>query len=218
MHIEFLIEDISTKTFLENIIEQIIDRNITWDIHSYKGIGRIPKNLKGTIDPKKRILLDRLPKLLAGYGKTFSGYPDDYKAIVIIITDLDDRNLKNYLLELNTVLNNCKHQPNTRFCIAIEESESWFLGDISAIKKAYPRSKQRVFSSYTNDSICGTWEKLADAIYPGGSLALKNQGWQFVGKTKSDWAEKITPFMDINKNNSKSFCHFRDTLKAITPV
>jgi len=38
-------------------------------VRAYKGIGRLPKNLKGTSDPSKRILLDQLPKLLRGYGK-----------------------------------------------------------------------------------------------------------------------------------------------------
>ncbi len=35
-----------------------------------QGIGRIPKNLNAGGDPAKRILLDQLPKLLGGYGKT----------------------------------------------------------------------------------------------------------------------------------------------------
>ncbi len=215
MHIEFLVEDLSTQILLENLVDKIIKNNHTWKIHSYKGIGRIPKNMRGIIDPKKRILLDRLPKLLNGYGKTFFGYSDDYQAVVIIVTDLDKRNLKEYLLELHDVLNNCSHKPDAEFCIAIEESEAWLLGDIGAIKKAYKRAKQRILSAYVNDSICGTWEKLADAIYLGGALELKKGGWQSVGKIKSEWAEKITPFMDINKNKSDSFCYFRDTLKSI---
>jgi len=215
MHIEFLVEDLSTRKLLESLADTIINADCTWTIHSYKGIGRIPKNLRGVTDPIKRILLDQLPRLLNGYGKTFSDYPAEYEAVIVIVTDLDKRSLKEYLQELHAVLYNCSHRPNAHFCIAVEESEAWLLGDIGAIKKAYPRAKNRVLATYVNDSICGTWEKLADAIYPGGSLELKKCGWQFVGKIKSEWAEQITPFMEINHNKSNSFCHFRDTVENI---
>ncbi len=73
MHFEVLVEDASGKIALENIMEKILGPNCqdhTFRIISYKGIGHIPKNIKGTIDPKKRILLDRLPRLLRGYGKS----------------------------------------------------------------------------------------------------------------------------------------------------
>ena len=68
---------------------------------------------------------------------------------------------------------------------------------------------------YQNDSICDTWELLADAIYPGGSKKLKEEGWQAVGKKKLEWAERITPNMDINNNKSPSFCYFRDKLRKL---
>lgn len=32
------------------------------------------------------------------------------------------------------------------------------------------------------------------------------------GQIKREWAEKIAPFMDINKNTSPSFVKFRDGL------
>jgi len=60
-------------------------------------------------------------------------------------------------------------------------------GIIQAIKKAYPNAKDAVLNSYDNDAICGTWEKLADAVYKGGSLALAPKGWQVVGSEKSRW-------------------------------
>jgi hypothetical protein len=67
-------------------------------------------------------------------------------------------------------------------------------------------------STYINDSICGTWEKLADAIYPGGSAALSNKGWQTIGTEKSVWAEKITPHMDVSNNVSPSFSYLRSKI------
>ncbi|GHT50265.1 hypothetical protein FACS1894102_5660 [Spirochaetia bacterium] len=59
MHFEILVEDSSGKELLDIIVPKIIDISIhTYKIIKYKGCGRIPKDLKTTQDPQKRILLD----------------------------------------------------------------------------------------------------------------------------------------------------------------
>ena len=215
MHFEILVEDKSGKKSLDILVPKIIGDEHTFRVITYKGIGRIPRNLRGSTDPNKRILLDRLPKLLRGYGKTHASYPSDYPAAVILVCDLDNKHLDTFLEELNTILETCNPQPETRFCIAIEEGEAWFLGDIPAVKKAYPRAKTAILNNYVNDSICGTWERLADAIFPGGSQKLSVQGWRRVGAEKSAWSIKITPHMDVENNKSQSFCFFNQTLKEL---
>jgi hypothetical protein len=214
MHFEILVEDQSGKKALDIIVPKIIGENHTFRVIDYKGIGRIPKNLKSGGDANKRILLANLPKALAGYGKS---WPPGYAA-VIVVCDLDDKCLKSFRSELFDLLNTCNPRPETRFCIAIEEGEAWFLGDISAIKKAYPKAKSSVLSSYVNDSICGTWEQLADSIYKGGSQRLSCQGWQAIGAEKSVWAENITPHMDFDNNASPSFNYFLKKLKKLAEV
>ncbi len=216
MHFDILVEDISGKTALEIIVPKIISAEHTFKIHSYKGIGRIPTDLKSASDPKKRILLDQLPKIVQGYGQTFSQSPPDYPAVLIVICDLDNRCLSTFRRELLDLVDKCNPKPKTQFCIAIEEGEAWYLGDFAAIKKAYPKAKQKVLDSYTNDSICGTWEKLADAVYSGGSKELSKLRWQGVGKEKSNWAKKIPPHMDVDNNLSPSFGYFRDKLRGLT--
>jgi hypothetical protein len=216
MHFDILVEDISGKTALEIIVPKIISAEHTFIIHPYKGIGRIPTDLKSASDPKKRILLDQLPRLVQGYGQTFSQYPPDCPAVLIVICDLDNRCLSTFRRELLDIVNKCNLPPKTQFCIAIEEGEAWYLGDFAAIKKAYPKAKQKVLDSYTNDSICGTWEKLADAVYSGGSKELSKLRWQGVGKEKSNWAKKIPPHMDVDNNLSPSFGYFRDKLRGLT--
>ncbi len=218
MHFEILVEDISSKTALEILIPKIIEDSNTFDIHPYKGIGRIPQGLKASSDPKRRILLDQLPRLIQGYGNTFTSYPPSYPAVLIIICDLDDRCLSNFRKELLDCVDKCVVKPDTHFCIAIEEVESWYLGDISAIQSAYPNAKVAILNSYVNDSICDTWEKLADAIFSGGSQCLAKLGWQAVGKEKMAWASNITPHMDIDNNQSPSFCYFRDKLRSLSSV
>lgn len=218
MHFEILVEDRSGKKMLDILVPKIVGSSNTFKVHSYKGVGRIPRNMKDAGDARRRILLDNLPRLLKGYGKTFSNYPTDCPAVVILVCDLDDKCLKAFREQLFEILNQCHPRPDTRFCIAIEEGEAWFLGDLGAIRQAYPLAKNNVLNAYVNDSICGTWETLADAVYKGGALALSEKGWQAVGAEKSIWAEKISPWMEIMNNASPSFCYFRDTLKKLIGV
>jgi hypothetical protein len=218
MHFEVLVEDQSGKKALDILVPKIIGSEHTFNIHSYKGIGRIPKNLGANGDASKRILLDQLPRLLRGYGCTFSNYPQGYSAAVILVCDLDSKCLEDFRGELSAILDSCMPKPETKFCIAIEEGEAWFLGDLTAIKLAYPRARDAVLTGYINDSICGTWERLADAVYPGGATALAAKGWQAIGAEKSMWAERISPHMEIGQNSSPSFLYFRDKLQELAGV
>ena len=213
MHFEVLVEDLSGKTMLETLIPKIVGEDHTFRVIAYKGIGHVPKNMKTTSDARNRALLNQLPRLLQGYGKT---YPKGrYSAAVILVCDLDDKCLKAFREELYTILQNCRSKPITRFCIAIEEGEAWFLGDIAAVKAAFPKANGAVLSKYEPDSICGTWECLADAVYDGGVAALQSKGGQAVGKEKSIWAETISPYMDVDQNRSPSFVHFREKLREL---
>jgi len=216
MHLEIMIEDQSGKEALEILLPQILlDNNVTFNVVSYKGVGHIPRNLDAKHDASKRVLLNNLPRLIRGLGKTFAGYGEEYPAALIIVCDLDDRNLKDFLEELNAVLDECDPKPPTRFCLAIEEGEAWLLGDIPAITSSYPRANLAILNKYVNDSICGTWEVLADALYSGGHTKLKQKGWQSVGAEKSKWARLICPQMDVNRNDSPSFNSFVEDIRNL---
>ena len=90
------------------------------------------------------------------------------------------------------------------------------LGDRQALREAFPSLKEAVLESYTQDSICGTWERLADAVYKGGSQALARLNWHDRGREKCIWAEKIGPHMDIKSNLSPSFNYFVRKVKELT--
>ncbi len=214
MHFEILVEDKSGKITLESILKKILnseEQDHTYKIISYKGIGRIPKDLKGKTDPQKRILLNQLPRLLRGYGKSFQNHP----SVVVVVVDLDNKDCLKFKQEMIGILNACNPRPMTRFRIAVEEGEAWLLGDLSAVKAAYPRAKESILKDYTQDSICGTWEKLADAIYPGGSQKLKQLRWPHIGQAKCEWAQKISPHLDVERNQSRSFQTFRDGIRKL---
>jgi hypothetical protein len=165
MHFEILVEDSSGRLLLDSLLPKILGKfgnPHTWKTHPYKGIGRIPKDLRGKTDPAKRILLDRLPAVLAGYGKSLRSMD----SAVVVVVDLDDRSCVGFKQELLQTLKLCHPMPRVLFRIAIEEVEAWLLGDRNAILKEFPRAKAHVLDSYIQDSVCGTWEKLADGTRP----------------------------------------------------
>ena len=209
MHFEFLTEDQSSRIAMDVLIPKLLSDKITYRIHSYKGIGRIPKGLRPKSDASKRILLDQLPKILRGYGR------NPYCGNIVIVCDLDDNDKQQFLSELHGILGVCDPKPSTLFCLAIEEFEAWYLGDLNAIRTAYPQAKNTVLNSYINDSICGTWELLADAVYKGDHLLLLKKGWQAVGEQKSIWAKTISPFMIVENNISPSFMEMCSQLRSV---
>ncbi|MDR3172863.1 MAG: DUF4276 family protein [Treponema sp.] len=215
MHFEILVEDVSGKELLEIIVPQIIDvESHTYNIIAYKGCGRIPPNLKTVQDPSKRILLEQLPRLLGGYGRTYN--KPGYNAVVIVVVDGDNRNCKEFKQELNNVLDSCKQRPNAFFRIAVEEIEAWLLGDRQALCRAYPRYNEQLYAAYKQDSIIGTWEKLADIILPGGSMGLKKAAYFEIGRQKSEWAKNIGKNMNIRNNASPRFNCFRRKLEELS--
>ena len=214
MHFEILVEDKSGEKLLGILVPKIIGNTHTFRIHSYKGIGRIPENMKSSADACKRILLDRLPAILNGYGKTQkSQKKNGFQSVVFVVCDLDRKCLKEFRQELLSILDKCKDKPEAYFCIAIEEGEAWLLGDISAVIKAYPDADKAVLKKYKNDSVCGTWETLADAVYPGGRGKLCSKEYWEIGLEKTKWAEKIAPYINISANLSPSFQYFCNKLK-----
>ncbi len=166
MHIEILVEDSSGAKLVEVLLPKLVGGKgapHSWRVHAYKGIGRVPKNLGAGADPAKRILLDQLPRLLQGYGRT-----PGIDAVVVVLLDTDKWHCVDFLRELNALAARCRPAPlNILFRLAIEEVEAWYLGDRLALRKAFPRAKQDVLSRYVQDSACDTWELLADAVHPG---------------------------------------------------
>ena len=217
MHFEVLSEDPSGSIALGYILEKILGANYTehsWRMHPFRGKGRLPNNLYEAPSPKNQQLLNNLPSLLRGLGKSL----DESTSVVVVVVDLDDDDCLKFKQDLLDVLNTCNPRPRTLFRIAIEESESWLLGDRPAIKAAYPNARDAVLNDYAQDSICGTWEVLADAVHQGGAARLRQLGFPADGEAKCDWARNIAPHIDIEINQSKSFQVFRDGIRSLAGI
>ena len=83
---------------------------------------------------------------------------------------------------------------------------------------AYPAAKRRLPDTYIQDAVCGTWERLADIVHPGGARAIQKAGWLTAGDAKHEWASKIGPLMDPDRNLSPSFGKLRDGLRRLAQV
>ena len=201
MHFRVLVEDQSGEIAVGHILKKILGGNgsvHSWRIHRYKGISHLLKDL---------------PSTLQAFGNSL----DDSSAVVVVV-DSDDRDCIKFKQDLLNVLNACNPRPSTLFRIAIEEGEAWLLGDRAAVKSAYPNATDEVLNRYVQDSICGTWEVLADAIHPSGASQLKALGYPIAGIAKCDWARNIAPHMDVDKNKSKSFQVFRDGVRKLAGI
>lgn len=219
MHFEFLVEGQAELTALSILMNRVLGdyaQPHTWKIHKHRGIGRIPDNPGAKPNKHDQTLLHNLPSKLRAYGD--EGRDD---VVVVVLVDLDDRpDCVSFKSELVDLLNYCPQQPKALFRIAIEELEAWFLGDQQAIRQAYPDPRQPILDAYVQDSQCGTWEKLAEAIFLGGLSALGQHGKRSVRilEQKRIWAKEICPLLDVQGNHSPSFQAFRDGVRGMAAV
>ena len=205
MHFQFLIEDQSSAVLVKILMQKIasIHSGVTFDCKAFKGIGVIPKRSTAR-DIKTGKLLNDLPSYLRGLSKSLQ-YT---QSAIIVVLDNDERDPAAFLNELNQLAKQNDIKADYAFCIAVEEMEAWLLGDRQALAEAYPSARLSKMQAYVQDSICGTWELLADVVYPGGSEKLKKNSYVEIGKCKCEWADRIGSHMDIGRNKSPSFKYF----------
>ena len=211
MHIEVLVEDSSGAALMGHLMPKLLGEAVeqhTWRVHDFKGVGRIPKNLTAKSDARIKTLLDKLPRMLEGYGK--SGYE-----AVLVLVDTDRHDAVAFRRDLHKMLKQCPNAPKTAFGLATEEVEAWYFGDRVALLEAYPRADKKVLNNYQQDSVCGTWEMLADALVKGGAATLKKQGFYKTGAFKHECANSIGPLMDVGRNQSPSFDNTRLRLSEL---
>ena len=204
MRIHILVEGSSEKALLELWLPRFLPNGHTFKIIPHRGKGKIPGDPAANPDPRRQGILDQLPAKLRAYGKKLR--PETDRMLVLVDVDRDKcRDLKNRLVSL---LNYCNPPPTVLFRIAIEETEAFYLGDRTAIRKAFPRSRLQRMDSYVQDSICGTWELFRDVIGE-------------IGENKVAWAKAIGPHLTTEwrgaqANASRSFRHLCTGLLRLT--
>jgi hypothetical protein len=200
MHIDFLVEEASAEAALQNLLPRMLGPDVTFSISPHEG---------------KADLLAKLPGRLRGYRKWI---PEHHYIVVLVDTDADDcRELEGRLemIAREAGFPTAAAASGRRFRVlnrlAIEELEAWFLGDITAVCKAYPRTPATVArrAAFRDpDHVAGgTWQAL--------QRVLQRAGYYPTGIPKIEAARAISAHMVPERNRSKSFQVFRSGLAEL---
>lgn len=174
-------------------------------VYPHQGRGQLPRQGQKP-DPKRRGLLDQLPAKL----KAFSQSMDPGQEGVLVIVDTDNDTPAQLLDQLKAVVGALEKKTNVQFGLATEELEAFYLGDLKALKSAYPRHDRAKLKDYVPDSVCGTWELFGQVIGDGGG-------------NKVAWAQAMGPLLTTNSANSRSpsfrtLCSQMKDMVAAVPV
>lgn len=208
MFIEVLTEGASDAPVVHEVLTRHfgLNEHVDFRIHAHRGRGKLPANPLAQPDPKHRGLFDQLPAKLRGFGK----YMDD-DFLVLVLADVDNDDCVHLLAELSTMLAKLPSKPpRVLFRLAIEETESWFLADTTAIRQAYPRAKLTSIQNIVPDARVGAWEKLA------GCLNRKPD--TVTGSDKYKWAKAIAPHLNLLTPFSPSLGKLISGLSRELPV
>lgn len=177
--VHIFVEEPSAKNVLEVILPQILPGNVYFQIYPHQGKQDLEKALNSTV-----------PSISKTHG-----------ARILVMRDQDNEDCKDVKKKIIELLRGSSAPTLVR--IVCHELESWFLGDLIAVSKAYPRFKPDSVSSRANfrdvDEIINANEQLL-SIIP-----------EYSGRTrlpKIEVSESIAPFMNLTSNNSKSFNNF----------
>jgi hypothetical protein len=206
LNIEFLVEEPSAEAALNYLVPKILGDRVTHRIHPHQG---------------KKDLLKSLPGRMKGYRRWL---PPTDRIVVLIDGDADDcRELKAQLDLLAESAGfsiggrsgrrqgSCAAQCLVLNRIAIDELEAWFLGDVEAVRKAYPRVPSGLGEKrgYRNPDVANS--KASERL----ERVLQEVGEFREGLRKIEVARRIAAHMDPGRNRSPSFQVFRDGLLAI---
>lgn len=196
-HLEVLVEEPSSAAALQLLIPRIRD-DLSFKLYEFQGC---------------RDLLAKLPERFRGFSRYL---PTDWRVVVLI-----DRDRKDCLALKQQILGMARKAglrtaPRGRDAaqllvrIAIEELESWFIGDAAAVRAAYagvPKDLEKKAAFRDPDALVNTWEHLEQLLQRAGHFKA--------GLQKIRCAREIAAHMNPEINRSRSFQVFRDGLRAL---
>jgi hypothetical protein len=199
-HIELLVEEPSMEAAMRELLPRLLG-GVSFKVYAHQC---------------KEELLARLPDRLRGYKRWL---PETWRIVVLVDRDDDDcRELKNRMEQIadhaglisRSIANGSLYSIVNR--LAIEELESWYFGDWSAVSAAYPRASRDVShrAQFRDpDAIRGgTWEAF--------ERVMQRIGYFKGGLRKIEAARSIAEHWDPIRNQSASFCAFRDVMLEMT--
>lgn len=196
MTIYVLAEGPSERAFLDKWIERL-GLNHRVSIHPHQGKGTLPRDLVVAPPAHKRGLLDQLPAKLRAFSASLE--PSTDSVVVLVDSDSDDAlELKRQII---AVARDCCPAVNVSVCVAQEETEAFYLGDLAALQIAYPQCDMEKARRYAPDSICGTWELFGEIVDDDGG-------------NKVAWGTKMGQYLTVLHGRSRS-PSFNDMLAGL---
>ncbi|NEP59479.1 MAG: DUF4276 family protein [Symploca sp. SIO2G7] len=179
----FLLEELSMKIVLEKILPKLIPEEVSYICISHQG---------------KQDLAKSIPKKI----RAFQFKPATKFVIVHDQDSHDCKTLKAELLEI------CQKAGKSDVLIRIicHELESWFLGDLAAVEKAYALTPQSL-SKNQNKRKFRDPDRLNSA-----KQELKNLVSEYYEGTHS---KDIAPYLSLADNKSHSFKVFLDGIRKL---
>lgn len=176
----FLTEEQSMGECLKVVLPQLWPgsrEGLDWQVLSFRGKGHLKKSI---------------PKRIKRWGDY--GNPH-----FIILQDNDNGNCVAIKQKLYNIA--CLHGKPFHVRIVCQELESWLLGDLEAVRRAYPQVEIQAKAQFRNP------DKLGNASQELGRLINI--------QAKIQRAKNISQHFNLTKNKSKSFNVFIRTLKQL---
>jgi hypothetical protein len=179
-------EEPSAKKVFDIILPKLLPENVSYRVYPHQGKQDLERALKNSVP-------------------TISKIPGS-KIIITRDQDSSDCKLvKKYIKEKIEL--NCSCEFKIR--IVCRELESWYLGDLHAIKEAYPRFRPDQYQNRTDfrnvDNITSPSKYLLKIIPEFKKRA---------SLPKLEVADSITPHLDLEANRSTSFNRTLEAIKS----
>ncbi|RCK79656.1 MAG: hypothetical protein OZSIB_4128 [Candidatus Ozemobacter sibiricus] len=201
IQIVFLVEEPSAEEALRRLLPKLLRGRARWKLINLGSKNKLLKNL---------------PDRLAGYRDRIArGEP--LRIVVLVDRDADDCVSLKHRLEAMAreagLATKTRPDGQGRFFvvnrIAVEELESWFVGDPAALRQAF-RGLPAIDASkgiFRHPDNGGSWEAL--------HRFLKKHGIYQSRYPKIEAARRIAPHLDLLGNRSRSFQVFMQGLEAL---
>lgn len=187
MKIHVLVEGPSEVAFFDRWLPRAFAGH-QFVTHKHQGKGSLPKDPDKPPARHLRGLLDLLPATLRGYADALATNDE----AVIVVVDADDDDPVALRKQIEKVVRD--YAPtNAVVRLAVEETEAYYLGDLHALRAAYPTADHAKAAAYQ-----------PDAIVAGGTAELFGEIIGDDGLRKVEWAEAMGARVTTSPARSRS--------------
>jgi hypothetical protein len=180
-------EEPSIKNVFDSLLPQILPENVSFVVHPHQGKQDLEKALQSIVPS-----ISKIP-----YVK------------ILITRDQDEDDCKILKNKLSAIVDKkCSCDYFVR--IVCKELESWFLGDVQAIEKAYPRFEKQRYVDKPQFRNVDNVQKPSEYL----KTILPNYASR-KSLPKLETSKNIAAYMNIANNTSPSFNHTINAIKKL---